>query len=388
MNRLEHLPVTRGLTPMISLRTKIFLKPVSLFCVVAALSVTASAQEVQTAVFQEDDRIDQLQAELDRLRQRVEQASYSPYMTDCTPCVPGEGCNGQSSCPTGPIVEAGFAFVFAKPHMKESFERTTNDFATGTMTMHGFDFDYTATPRAWLQASSAGGPGIRASYWNYDEGSQATSTTAGLTTFPGASAVTVIFPSAISTLAPGDTLNTAMNLDVSTLDLEGTVPLQLGGVSVLGTAGLRYAEMDQTFRGTVVSGGSITQTLNWRRAFDGIGPTAGANLRYPLGDSGFSIVSNVRGSLLFGDKTIARTVVGDVTPAPNTTLPIVALNGADEVSGIFELALGVEWSRELGNQTEIFAQGMYEGQLWTAAGAPTLTFLGFEGFMVAIGIAR
>jgi len=65
---------------------------------------------------------------------------------------------------------------------------------------------------------------------------------------------------------------------------------------------------------------------------------------------------------------------------------MVQLNDADEVTAGFEIALGAEWKRELPNGRQLVVQGMYEGQLWTDAGAPTLTFLGFEGFSASAGM--
>ena len=341
------------------------------------------------AAGQEQTDVISLQTELQNLRHRLEQIENATWLEQpsCGTCGELDGCHCVQDC-GGHTITAGFEFVFAKPQMKESFEGTTTNFATGTMAMVPFQFDHSLSPRAWLHVSADDSVGFRATYWQYDDSSTPRSETATLTTFPGASAVTVIFPAAISTMVPGDVLNSSMSLDVNTLDLEGTIPMQFGSVEVLGSGGLRYAEMDQAFRGTVVSGGSVTQSLAWSRGFDGLGLTVGGDIRAPLGQSNLSLVSNLRGSLLYGDKTISRTVVGDVTPPPNTTPPVIALQDADEVSGVFEISLGLEWSQDVGRGVELFTRGMYEGQLWTAAGAPTLTFLGFEGFSVAVGIAR
>ena len=354
--------------------------------------VVPGAVSTPTAFGQVEPEIAKLQAELQDLRSRVEQVEGTSFTT-ASGSVSYGNFEGTTFDAVGrqrsdAVIEAGIDFLFAKPQMKESFEVTSTNFATGTMNMIPFDFDYDLSPRAWLHLSSDSGPGIRARYWQYDDGSTPRSETAGLTTFPGATAVTVVFPAAISTMLPGDTLSSAMALDVATLDVEGTLPVRLGDAEILGSAGLRHASMDQAFRGAVVSGGAVTQSLAWNRGFDGLGLTVGGDVRAPLGSTELSFVSNLRGSLLFGNKTISRAVVGDVTPAPGITPPIVTLNNADEVSGIFEVALGLEWSRELGQNTSLFARGMYEGQLWTAAGAPTLTFLGFEGFSIAIGLAR
>ena len=37
---------------------------------------------------------------------------------------------------------------------------------------------------------------------------------------------------------------------------------------------------------------------------------------------------------------------------------------------------------------DVFFRGTYETQLWAAAGAPTLTFLGFDGVGLSLGLIR
>ena len=339
-------------------------------------------------------RLAELQQEMAELRAEIEspirQTSYTPtpYGFGCgEECTAGKNGSQNCSCSRNPVFQIGAEFLFAKPHMKESFDSTVMNVVTGQQQLIPLSFDRDLAPRFWGQINTASGVGIRAKYWSFDDGFSS-SAVATPTTFPGATAVTVIFPAAISTMAPGDILNTSMSLDVDTLDIEGTKQMTMAGVYINGGVGLRHARMEQVVRDAVVRGGNTIQSLAWHRSFNGIGPTVSGDVRYPLGQGGFSAVTNIRGSLLFGEKTISRTVVGDVTPPPNTTLPIVSLNDADEVSGIFELALGLEYSRNYGRFGDVFVRGMYEGQLWTAAGAPTLTFLGFDGFSIAIGLTR
>lgn len=361
-----------------------------LSCLIATSFVCLTTAYPQDAPLLQTE-LTEMQQELDSLRMRLDgpitQASYSSITC-------GEGCTGQSGqCPhcsggQPPLFSAGADLVFAKPRMKESFETTVTNVVTGTMQLVPFSYDHDLSPRFWAQFRTPLGPAIRGTYWSYDDGASPTSATAGPTTFPGASAVTVIFPAAISTTAPGDILNAASALKVRTLDIEGTQQFEMGGAVITGGAGLRHASMDQSFRGFVLSGGNVIQSLAWDRSFDGIGPTLSGDIRYPLGSGGLSVITGARGSLLYGEKTISRSVLGDVTPPPTTTPPFLGLYNADEVSGIFELALGVEYSRDFGRMGALFLRGTYEGQLWTAAGAPTLTFLGFEGFGIAIGLAR
>lgn len=115
------------------------------------------------------------------------------------------------------------------------------------------------------------------------------------------------------------------------------------------------------------------------------GPTLGAEFHRPLGCSGLALYGIGRGSLLFGNKSLSRFVNpahGAIPP-----VPFARLDGADEVVAIFDLGLGLEWTRDL-ERGQLFARGSYEGQLWTEADALTLGFLGFQGFVMHVGLQR
>ncbi len=273
--------------------------------------------------------------------------------------------------------------------MKESFEATTVNVQTGTLGLVPFSFDNDISPRVWLGYFGQSGAGVRARYWQYDHNADPLSLVATPTTFPGVSAVTVIFPAAISTAAPGDVLSVGSGLEVHTLDLEGAMRDEFMGINMLISAGFRWASMEQHFDSVVVGAGPApTGALNWTRKFEGGGLTAAAEGKKRLGESSFAVIGSARGSLLFGEKELRRSVFGDVTPPAAATPPFAVLDNADEVSGIFELALGAEWSRQTKHCGNFFFRGTYETQLWTAAGAPTLTFLGFDGVNVAFGVER
>ena len=270
--------------------------------------------------------------------------------------------------------------------MKESFQATITDVG-GTLNMIPFDFDNDVTPRVWFGYFDEDGTGIRARYWEYDHSANPLSAAASFTTFPGVSSVSVIFPAAISTAAPGDVLNVNSGLDVYTLDIEGVQKADAFGMNITASVGFRYASMKQYFSSSVVRGPATIGSLNWTREFEGGGLIAGGEARKSLGGSALSLVGSARGSLLYGEKTLQRTTVNDITPVGSRVSPNVILEDADEVSGIFELTAGLEWSRatKIG---ELYFRGSYETQLWTAAGAPTLTFLGFDGIGLSIGLVR
>ncbi|MDP6553891.1 MAG: Lpg1974 family pore-forming outer membrane protein [Pirellulaceae bacterium] len=279
-------------------------------------------------------------------------------------------------------VYTGFSFLFAKAHMKESFEATITNVVTPSLTLVPLDTDYEMTPRVWLGMTNDQGLGVRMTYWRYDHGGNAQTFVSDGINLPGATVTTVIFPAAIIAPVAGDVLSTSNQLATSTLDAEGTIDLQLGSLQMRAGAGLRYAKISQQMSALATRGGAPIGVLDWTREFEGIGPTISADARRPLLND-VSAIGVLRGSLLYGEKSLQRSVIGDSTPVPGP--PIVQLDDVDEVTAGFEMALGVEWKREFASGHQLVVQGTYEGQLWTAAGAPTLTFLGFEGFSVSIG---
>ena len=176
-------------------------------------------------------------------------------------------------------------------------------------------------------------------------------------------------------------------LQIHTVDIEGAQKANLFGVDLIASAGVRYASLQQHFDSAVTRGAFQIGTLDWTREFEGAGLTVGGEANKPLGGSALSAFGTARGSLLFGRKTLQRTTVGDITPATAAAPPNVILDDADEVSAIFSLTGGLQWTRRT-PMGDVFFRGTYETQLWAAAGAPTLTFLGFDGVGLSLGLIR
>jgi hypothetical protein len=273
--------------------------------------------------------------------------------------------------------------MFAKPHFKEAFQATIVD-QTGTLTMVPFSYDYDLAPRVWLGYATAGGLGVRAHYWQYDHaGDQFQS---DRFTAAGTQAVTVVFPGVIQATPPDEVLTVDNGLDVEVLDLMGTLRLDIGKTSMTFGGGVAYVQMLQTFDASVADAdsGAVLQQLIWQRGFEGVGPAASLEMRHPLGCTGLAFVGGFRGYLVYGNKDLDRAELGGIGGGP----PFVTMDKADEVLGIGEIELGVEWAAQFACGSSLFVRGTYEGQLWSDIGAPTLGYLGFQAFSVAVGIGR
>ena len=334
-------------------------------CVSAAAQETASTAPPAAS---QGDEISQLRQELENLKQRLDNGGVA---------TPRLGVPAGAQPASDPGFTAGYALVYARPHMKESFRSTTLNPVTGEMTLHPFDFDYDPSSRVWLQWQNASGVGVRARYWHFDHDGDPYSETATATSIPGASTVTVMFPANIAGIVPGDVLTVTNTLRVQTVDLEGTRNLKFGQTEVLGSAGLQYVQIEQEYGAELISA-AIPRALHSSRTFHGLGPSLGASARHPLGIAGLSAVAQFHAALLIGEKTQQRGVVNDVSGVPGP--PFVALRDSTEVTGAFETGIGLEWAAYSGDAGTLSIRAMYEGQLWTDAGAPTLTYLGFDAF--------
>lgn len=295
-----------------------------------------------------------------------------------------DGYTEQNTVEPKPEFYAGSAAIWSKPHFKEAFEYSETNTTTGQQTLHPFQYDYKVTPKIWVGFKNAEGMGIKASYWSFDaDGAVRNNTSDGGTLF-GAHAVTVIFPANIIAAAPGDTLQTSSNLQAQITNLYASYSTNVKEVEINGGAGLRYARLRQTLAATV--SGIAPASLNWERAYDGVGPSVALDVKKRIGCRGLSAIAKGNGALLYGTKTIERTVFGDISSPPAS--PFLMLEEADEVVGIGEFGFGFEWARTMGSGAELAVAGTYDGQLWAEAGAPTLGFLGFQGFGLGVELRR
>jgi|GEM_PF-1417420 len=324
-----------------------------------------------------NDPIRLLEAKVESLQSQLDSLRATSCVQECNPV--------NSTCGGG--LYLGAAAVFAKPHFKEAFQYSQTNFQTGLQSLVPFSYDYEVTPRVWLGYRNADGFGVRATWWNFDADGQTSSNTADGINIYGAHAVNVIFPANIFAAVPGETLTNTDSLETQIQNYYLTYDGSMAGFEFSGGLGLRYAKLDQSFNSVVQDQAGIpVRLLDWQRQYSGIGPAMSVEAKKRLGSTPFSFVTNAGGAFLFGTKALNRTVLGDQSPQPSS--PFLSLDDADEVVGIGELGLGLEWSRPLANRHHLTVRGQYEGQLWAEGGAPTLGFLGFQGAVVQIGLMR
>jgi hypothetical protein len=336
-----------------------------------AFSLPLLAQEpTEQTIVEHDQRIADLESSLAQLRRSIYQKpTNDDYRSSWS---------------------AGYSFLFAKLHYKESFQAMVSDLGTGTQNLIPFDNDYELTPRVWVGFQTKNGIGVRGSYWNFDHASRPFNATSNGVQIPSATSTSVIFPALIVAPFPGDILSVNQFLDASTVDLEATYDFRIKRLEATLGAGLRYAHWDQRFDGRVTPGPvpiASPASLTWQREFEGLGPALSAQGKMPIGCNGFYGTGGVNVSFLFGEKNLSRIVSNDATPAPNTGLPILVLAGSDEITGIYGVSVGAGRQRQT-RFGKMFVEGAYESQLWTEGGAPTITFAGFNGFSVSLGITR
>jgi hypothetical protein len=140
--------------------------------------------------------------------------------------------------------------------------------------------------------------------------------------------------------------------------------------------GLRFAHLNQDYNASWLSiptdptQDTVLNTLLSGHNFDGIGPVVSLEGRYAMGSSGFAILANARGALLFGSGTqsvLLDTMENDSTGALVSESILTRSQSTCGVLPMAELELGVEWGQKIGF-AQFSLQAMMVGQAWFYAG--------------------
>ena len=338
---------------------------VAMLTITTTVTAVASAQDVQFAGYA--DRLAAYESRVAALESRLQQAeSVQPLGTVCCDgatvgCGEAESCCDLSSCCSNPC---GFYFGYDNVIVQPFFE---NNIAYDVQFPHNlfpnfekfvqFDWDTQYTPRIWLGYVNQCGVGFQVRYWEFDHATSRSIT-------PGPTDVVEVeieTEDHILFLRPGtgETLVARHELDLDVYDFEATVQSNSQHGFVLYSAGLRYVEMDQRYSAVAAPGRLVA-----RHSFEGAGPTASITGNRFIGIPGLSLVSTLRGAIVYGDNFSAVNDFTNGGANPRTML----VNSGSEAIGIGEIQAGLRWSRQVHNGSILSLHALFEGQYWAGLG--------------------
>jgi hypothetical protein len=297
------------------------------------------------------------------------------------------GLGYEDAC-TPSVITAGVELTFLKPHFESNVAATQLDsdgVSNESFTDVEFDFDAELAPRVWLDFTTTGNMGIRAIWWEFDHDADPVSLSPPNNGFGGI--IPPPFgPIDLSTTTPGSVYNATTQLFASTIDLEATRGFDNGCWQWLAAAGLRYAEIEQTYLGDLTNAAGDQQgTINFRHQNQGIGPTLFARAQRPL-LSGVTLFGSARGSLLFGDADSELNAVEDVDL--DDLLMTQRRTSRDDLIPLSEMQVGLQFLPPSCSVWQPYLHIAMEGQYWGGVGNASSEdgSLGFFGGNVAIGI--
>ncbi len=375
------------------------------------------------------------------------------------------GCADSGPC--GGHFVAGIGFYYLQPYWERNpaYVATLNQLAGGfggglagidlvaTTLDDQQDFNYDAeiAPRVLLGYVSGDGLGVRARYWHFEQGD-------------AIGVVNNVPPIEPAIMVPGFTVQSAAplglgfespslavlfgfpdvmvfegDLELDVWDFEVTKDLQIGNWTLLASGGIRYAHLAQSYNAFLSSRAIFDSTfdvggvdfpsvvdLSTQAAvlsghhFQGAGPTAALEARYPIIEGGLALYGSARGAVLFGTAEQRATERGALTgtitvdlPGPDAVVPVsfVSVDAKsaprDDILPVAEFEVGFEWAMESGG-SQLFIQVAVVSQTWFGAGnasnnkvisRDTLILvpeestddrvdLGFFGLSVMAGISR
>jgi hypothetical protein len=224
-----------------------------------------------------------------------------------------------------------------------------------------------AAPRIWLGYVTEGGAGLRVRYWQYEEDLNGACT-----------------DSPLGVLPPGAHRISHRGLNAFAVDVEATQHVDSCLFNVDVGVGMRIAGLNRDRVVTYVIPGVPDTTFAFSREFTGIGPTISADVRRPLGNSGWAFVVGPRGTMLFGTVDTALDV-NDSIGLGGITTPIVHIaTRSDAEAYVAEVRMGGEWSRMMPSGREWYAHVLWENQFWAGSGVG-LSGVGLTGVTLGLG---
>jgi len=295
-------------------------------------------------------------------------------------CCPSDCCCGGLDCCTGCGLIGGAEVACLRPYFNNNSALIAYTATPASESITEFTGNYNASPRIWLGYMNCCGFGGRLRYWEYDE-SASQSGVQGQNLFYFAPGTTI---GSLETDVAGDRLSVSERLHMYTLDAEVLQSMQICCWNVIFGGGIRDAavHIDRENAFTAAGDTNPREVADFGNHFDGVGPTVFSELRRPLGCCGLAFVGSLRGSLLYGTKSLRVT---DVSTAQTQTYD----QTVDGCLGVAEMSLGLEWDRQISCNSRFFVQGLWENQIWTNMGNSTSITgdnLGLGGFTLGLGV--
>lgn len=310
----------------------------------------------------------------------------------CGPCTGSWLLGGPASCTgaggCGPW-NAGIELTFLQPYFESNpvaSVLTSDGDTLETFNIVEFDYQTELAPRVWLEYSANCNMGFRVIWWQFDHGAEPEALS------PDANGFGRITPPDfgdidLSTTVPGSTYSAATNLEAWTLDIEATRAFTGGCWTWLGAAGVRYAEIDQTYVSNLQSAeGNLQGTIDYAHGAEVFGPTVYMRAQRPVWP-GVSLFGSVRGSLLFGD-SFSELVAGEDLDLDDQ-LRTERFTNRDDLLPIGEVQVGLQVLTPCIGIHQPYLHVALEGQHWNGAGNASSEdgSLGFFGFNVALGLS-
>jgi len=271
--------------------------------------LTSMPTEAEPSLF--ESTITQKNEELEQRMSRLEAELNQPQQLAGDPSVIIEQRLQRQEAGTGGLF-GSIEITFLQP----AISGAQSVFGSGTGRL--LDTSYQSGIRYVLGYVSDSGLGVRGRYWSFDNSSAYTP--------PYAPAV--------------------FGIHVQAADTEVTMLQRMRHWDVEVSGGLRYGKLEYTNPPLTLYGPGTVK-------FEGFGPTASFNGRRCLGNSGFSLFGNVRGSLMIGDIRTASLLL---------TIPAGSIE--DEVMTVFENQLGVAWNYDLPYHMRLEVRTAWETQYW------------------------
>ena len=316
---------------------------------------------------------------------------YPEQPVACTQSAGGScgcGCDWRESSRSAGVI-GGYDIVWLKPHFSNatSYGTIVDEGGTGggSAVDHSYRTDYELTPRFWLGYQWCNGFGARARYCQFVDrlGSGAFSTDVDTDIFVQYGSNNPWESDSIWA-EDEEILAFAHRMKMDVVDVEATQNLKWRHTRLTAGGGVRYAKIRFQSESALFDE-VATDAVSVENTFEGVGPTVFLDVERSIGQTGFSVVGGLRGSVLFGRRRY-------------NLLWLDLGEGADwevtqrgyRATGVLEASIGVQYNVCLCRGTDAFARCTWEGQLWNDVGSPTTVKgdLAMEGLSIAVGITR